>query len=486
MYLKTLASIILLSLLTVQSIATATPAKPQDKTNTPPRKETETFFDKSKQKDQDFTTTEAAAIFVAISERLKTDYVEKKTNRELLEGALGGMIDALDPHSAYMNPEKFKEFSSATTGAFGGLGMEVTMENGTVKVMNPMEGTPAAKADIRPGDYILAVDDEPLSTPSLYDAVKKLKGEPGTKIKLTLRRDNDFIDKNLVRAIIKVDPIKHKIENHIGYLKIMNFSKETVLELSKAIKDIQAKEGNKLLGYVIDLRNNFGGLLDQGVGVTQTFLSKGTIVSIRGRDKKILQEFKADGEDQTKGLPLVVLINGNSASASEIVSAALQDNRRAIIVGTKSFGKGSVQEVRPLKDLGGMSITIAFFYAPSGRPIQKDGVTPDIIVEQVMEMKTINSDKGLREAYLKDSLDESKSKEEKSPVADNPQSKDSTDKTQSKDKEKQSDEKRKKLIESISKAKNFKDLPDYQLQQAYSILQALNLDRKMLSGDKSD
>ena len=428
---------------------------------------------------KDLTTAEAATIFAIISNRLRNEYVEKKTNKELLEGALGGMVGSLDPHSTYMNPEKFAEFRTQTKGSFGGLGMEVTMENNVVKVMNPIEDTPAFKGGVLAGDFIVAVDDESIGGLSLYDAVKKLKGEPGTKVKLTIRRDNEIIDKTLVRAIIKVEPIKHKIENHIGYIKVVNFSEATAVELLKAIKDIQQKEGKNLQGYVVDLRNNFGGLLDQGVGVAQTFLNKGTIVSIRGRDHKILTEFKATGKDMTNGLPIVVLINGNSASASEIVAGALQDNKRAIIVGTKSFGKGSVQEVKPLRDLGGMSLTIAFFYTPNGRPIQKDGVTPDIQIEQAMDMKTINSDKGLREALLKDSLDEDKNRE---PV-NLPSSITQPFKS---DKDQKQSDKRKKMIEGLYQAKNFRDLPDYQLQQAYNVLKTLNLDRKLLYGQKAD
>jgi carboxyl-terminal processing protease len=320
-----------------------------------------------------------------IYDQVKSSYVEPVTDKKLAEGAVKGMLAALDPHSSYMDAKEFKEMMVQTRGEFGGLGMQVTMENGFVKVVSPIDDTPAAKAGMKPNDLIVAIDDAPVSDMTLEEAVDKLRGPIGSQVKITVRRaQTDPFQLTLTRADIKVDPVKYSLQGKdIGYIRITNFSERTSSNLEAAYKDMQSKASNKLVGIVLDLRNNPGGLLDEAVSVSNDFLDKGDIVSIKGRQNRDNRRFDAQpNHDITHGLPVVVLINGGSASASEIVSGALQDNHRAVVLGTQSFGKGSVQTVLPVKESGGaMRLTTALYYTPSGRSIQGTGITPDVIVE---------------------------------------------------------------------------------------------------------
>jgi carboxyl-terminal processing protease len=320
-------------------------------------------------------------LFGDVFERVRSDYVEKPDDSQLIEGAINGMISSLDPHSRYMNDSAWHEMQDTTKGEFGGLGIEVTMEDGLVKVVTPMDDTPASKAGILSGDFISQIDDENVQGLTLEQAVNKMKGPVDTKTKLTILRkgtDNP-IYVTLTRQIIEVKPVTYRTNGgDIGYIRISSFSEQTGDELKKAIADI-SKQLPNMAGYVLDLRNNPGGLLDQAVSVSSAFLARGEVVSTRGRRPEETQRFTAHGGDLTKGKPLVVLINGGSASASEIVAGALHDHKRATLIGTRSFGKGSVQTIIPLGgDHGALALTTARYFTPSGHSIQAQGILPDI------------------------------------------------------------------------------------------------------------
>jgi carboxyl-terminal processing protease len=326
-------------------------------------------------------------LFGEVFERVKADYVEKPSDSALVEGAINGMVTSLDPHSRYMNDKAWREMQETTSGEFGGLGIEVTMEDGLVKVVAPIDDTPAAKAGILSGDFITQIDGEAVQGLTLEQAVNKMKGAVNTRTKLKISRkakDAPF-DVVITREIIRVRPVRFHTEgDDIGYIRVTSFNEQTTDGLHKAIADI-AKQipQDKLAGYVVDLRNNPGGLLDQAVSVSSTFLARGEIVSTRGRNPEETQRFTAHGGDLTKGKPLIVLINGGSASASEIVAGALHDHKRATLVGTRSFGKGSVQTIIPLgTGNGALALTTARYYTPSGRSIQAQGIAPDIEVLQ--------------------------------------------------------------------------------------------------------
>jgi carboxyl-terminal processing protease len=326
-------------------------------------------------------------LFGDIFERVRSHYVEKPDDGKLVEAAVNGMLNGLDPHSSYMDSKSFKDMQIQTRGEFGGLGIEVTMEDGLVKVVAPIDDTPAAKAGIRAGDVITHLDDEPLQGLTLNQAVEKMRGLANTKIRLKImRKGNDApIEIAIVRDNIRVRSTRMKIEgDDVGYVRITQFNEQTTDGLKKAITDINTQiAGDKLRGYVIDLRNNPGGLLDQAISVSDAFLERGEIVSTRGRDPEETQRFNARPGDLTKGKPVIVLINGGSASASEIVAGALQDHRRATLVGTRSFGKGSVQTIIPLgSGNGALRLTTARYFTPSGRSIQAKGISPDIEVLQ--------------------------------------------------------------------------------------------------------
>jgi carboxyl-terminal processing protease len=340
-------------------------------------------------------------LFGEVFERVKTDYVEKPDDAKLVEGAINGMITSLDPHSRYMNDSAWREMQETTHGEFGGLGIEVTMEDGLIKVVAPMDDTPAAKAGILSGDLVTQIDDDAVQGLTLEQAVNKMKGPINTKTKLTIIRKgkDEPIEVSIVREIIRVRPVSYHVDGgNIGYIRISSFNEQTTDELKGAISDISKKvPSESLAGYVVDLRNNPGGLLDQAVSVSSAFMARGEIVSTRGRTPEETQRFTAHGGDLIKGKPLVVLINGGSASASEIVAGALHDHKRATLIGTRSFGKGSVQTIIPLgAGNGALALTTARYFTPSGRSIQAKGVAPDIEVLQEVpdEFKTRSEIKG--------------------------------------------------------------------------------------------
>ncbi|CAH2599387.1 Carboxyl-terminal protease [Rhodovastum atsumiense] len=329
-------------------------------------------------------------LFGDVFERVRAEYVEPVGDRDLVENAINGMLTGLDPHSNYMNAKSFRDMQVQTRGEFGGLGIEVTQDNGFIKVISPIDDTPASKAGIKAGDLILALDGQTVQGLSLNEAVDKMRGPPNSKIKLTIRREgNDApLEVGLTREVIHIQVVKSRLEQgDIAYLRVTSFNEQTDAGLRKAIATLKAQAGDKLRGIVLDLRNNPGGLLDQAVAVSDDFIEQGEIVSTRARHAEDSQRWNAKGGDISGGLPMVVLINGGSASASEIVAGALQDHRRAIVLGTRSFGKGSVQTVIPLPGNGAMRLTTARYYTPSGRSIQGLGITPDVEVAATREEK---------------------------------------------------------------------------------------------------
>jgi len=321
-------------------------------------------------------------LFGDVFERARADYVDATTDEQMIEAAITGMLAALDPHSSYLNAKSFREMQVQTRGQFGGLGIQVTMENGLVKVISPIDDTPAARAGIEPNDFITHLDKEPVQGLNLEQAVEKMRGKVGTDIKLTIRRGTrDPFDVTLTRAVIQVDSVRARMEGNIGVIRITAFNEQTDKSLSKAVDKLRA-DAKGLQGVVLDLRNNPGGLLEQAVAVADAFLDKGEIVSTRARKAEDIQRYNAKAGDVLGGAPMVVLINAGSASASEIVAGALQDHKRAILMGVKSFGKGSVQSIIPLAGHGAMRLTTARYYTPSGRSIQAKGIEPDIEVKQ--------------------------------------------------------------------------------------------------------
>jgi carboxyl-terminal processing protease len=358
-------------------------------------------------------------LFGDVFERVRSDYVEKPDDSKLIESAINGMLAGLDPHSSYMDPKSFRDMQVQTRGEFGGLGIEVLMEDGLIKVVAPIDETPAAKAGILANDLIIKLDDDQVQGMTLNQAVEKMRGPANTKIKITIMRKGQDkpIEVSLTREVIRVRSVRSQVEgDDVGYIRMTQFTEQTTDGLKKAITDITAKVSNdKLKGYILDLRNNPGGLLDQAISVSSAFIQRGEIVSTRGRNPEETQRFTAHGGDLTKGKPLIVLINGGSASASEIVAGALQDQKRATILGTRSFGKGSVQTIIPLgSDNGALRLTTARYFTPSGRSIQAKGIVPDIEVLQDLpddiKAKTDTSTKG--EASLRGHLQGDAGKEQ--------------------------------------------------------------------------
>ena len=324
--------------------------------------------------------------FSEIFGRIKNNYVEPVEDKELLQNAIRGMLSGLDPHSTYLDLEDFKSLREGTSGEFGGLGIEVTMEDGFVRVVSPIDDTPAAEAGVLAGDLIIRLDEKPVKGLALREAVDMMRGKPGTDLLITILREGEDkpINITLTRAIIKVKSVKHKtLEPGYGYVRISTFQQRTSEGLNKAIEQLKKDNNDTLKGLVLDLRNNPGGLLNAAVDVSDAFITKGMIVYTDGRIPDSKQEFNANPRDLLEGAPLVVLVNGGSASASEIVAGALQDHHRAVILGTKTFGKGSVQTVMPLTDKTAVKMTTARYFTPSGRSIQAEGIVPDIIVERV-------------------------------------------------------------------------------------------------------
>ncbi|HEU0216375.1 MAG TPA: S41 family peptidase [Stellaceae bacterium] len=322
-------------------------------------------------------------LFGDVFEKVRSDYVDDVSDDTLIEGAINGMLTSLDAHSNYLNAKNFTDMKVQTRGEFGGLGIEVSMENGLIKVVSPIDDTPAARAGLKPGDLITHLDNNPVQGMTLPEAVEKMRGPINSDVTLRIRRaGKDPFDVKLTRATIKIQSVRSHLEgSNIGYVRITSFNEQTDVGLENAMKSLKQQAGNKLTGVVLDLRNNPGGLLDQAVAVSDAFLDKGEIVSTRGRRPDDAQRYNAHPGDIAGGLPMVVLINGGSASASEIVSGALQDHHRAILLGTRSFGKGSVQTIIPLPGHGAMRLTTARYYTPSGRSIQAKGIDPDIVVE---------------------------------------------------------------------------------------------------------
>ena len=344
--------------------------------------------------------------FGDVFDLIQKNYVEDVEDEKVIEFAINGMLQALDPHSGYMNTDQYIEMQEETEGEFGGLGIEVSMENGFIKIITPIDDTPAAKAGVKPGDYITHINGESIQGQSLQESVEKLRGLVGTSVEISIARagEDEVLIKSIKRAIITVQAVKFRREDNVGYIRLISFSEQAGKGIKKAIKDLQKEIGEKnISGFILDLRNNPGGLLGQSIDVTNHFLSSGEIVSTKGRDKRNIARFDASKGDLTNGKPLVILINEGSASASEIVAGALQDHKRAIILGAQSYGKGSVQTIFPLNDKSAIRMTTALYYTPSGDSIHKVGVTPDIEVKSDFSNEN-EIDKQLE--YALDLLDE--------------------------------------------------------------------------------
>ena len=335
-------------------------------------------------------------LFGEVLENIQKDYVDDVDQSDMMDSAINGVLQSLDPYSAYMSPELFKEMQTDTRGEFGGLGIEIGMEAGVVKVISPIDDTPAAKAGIKAGDYIVKIGNEQVQGKSLLEAVKLMRGPVGTSIELTVRRKKvkKPLEFKIERKIIEVQSVSSKIigeEKNLGYIRLKSFNENSDKQFLKSVKEFEKK--SKIKGYVFDLRNNPGGLLTQAINITDFFLEDGEIVSTKGRKVSETRKFFARRGDEIKGKPIVVLINNGSASASEIFAGALKDHKRAIILGESSYGKGSVQSIIPLRNGGGIRLTISKYYLPSGKSISEVGVTPDIVIEEEGDDFTINTDK---------------------------------------------------------------------------------------------
>jgi C-terminal peptidase (prc) len=353
--------------------------------------------------------------FTEVFTKIKNDYVEPADDRKLLEDAIRGMLAGLDPHSAYLDKESYAELQEGTTGEFGGLGIEVGMEDGFIKVISPIDDTPAQKAGVRSGDLIIKLDDTPVKGMALNDAVKRMRGQPGTTIKLTIIRNGAEkpIELTLTRAIIKIASVRTRtLEPGFGYVRISNFQANTGPDLRKELDKLKQENNNDMKGIVLDLRNNPGGVLNAAVDVTDLFLDKGTIVYTEGRVKDSQLRFNAKPVDSVEMIPMIVLVNAGSASASEIVAGALQDHKRAVIMGQKTFGKGSVQTILPMANGAALKLTTARYFTPSGRSIQASGITPDIVTD-IVKLEKVEEDTGLvKEADLTRHLENNQSQDQ--------------------------------------------------------------------------
>ena len=406
-------------------------------------------------KKNDAATYRLLNLFGDVFERVRSDYVEATTDQEMIEAAISGMLAALDPHSNYLNAKNFREMQVNTRGEFGGLGIRVTMEGGYVKVISPIDDTPAFRAGIKPSDLITHLDGQAVQGLTLAQAVDKMRGKVGQDIKLTILREGKKpFDVTITRAVIKITSVRSRVEGKVGYIRITSFNEQTEKGLKKEMAKLKKEIGDGIQGYVLDLRNNPGGLLDQAVAVADGFLDKGEIVSTRSRRPEDTQRFNARPGDLADALPLVVLINGGSASASEIVAGALQDHRRAVLLGTKTFGKGSVQTIMPLPGHGAMRLTTARYYTPSGRSIQAKGIEPDIEVKQA-RIETIDSPKLRRESDLRNALDNGDKKTGAEPSSDSKADK--------------------KPDDSAGEDDKPAELQDYQLARALDLLRGLSL-----------
>lgn len=398
----------------------------------------------------------------SVLELVKREYVKEVSDKELSESAITGMLAGLDPHSRFLNEKEFSEMKVTTKGEFGGIGIELMVEPQGLRVISPIDDTPAYRAKVQPGDLIFSINDELIVNMTPSEAIEKMRGAKGTKVKIGIIRsgEGEPLEKTLTREIIKANPVKYHLYDDIGYIRIGSFSNKTFDEVNKAIKDINKKQKN-LKGYVLDLRNNPGGLLEQAVYVSDLFLDEGVIVSAKGRDEKELLVFEAEKGDVTKNFPLVVMINNGTASAPEIVAGALQDNKRAIVLGTKSFGKGSIQSVIPVPSYGAISLTTALYYTPSGKSIQAEGIIPDIIVEPAkIELLSKANDKKFQIQFSESKLRNHLS---------NAQAKNGADSSKNKSKD---------LIPN--KEKFWSDLyeQDYQLARAIDVLKTMQVLQK--------
>ena len=386
-------------------------------------------------------------LFGEVYERVRSEYVEEIKDKDLIEAAINGMLQSLDPHSSYLNADNFEEMKVQTKGEFGGLGIEVTMENGLVKVVSPIDETPAAKAGILSGDFISHIDDEAVMGLTLSEAVDKMRGAINTPIIITvIREGKEPFNVEIIRDIIKITSVKTKVYDDIGYLRITSFTQKTYKNLVKEFSVLEKEMNSNIKGLVLDLRNNPGGLLDQAVSVSDAFLNRGEIVSTRGRESNAEQRFNASKGDITKGIPIVVLINGGSASASEIVAGALQDHKRGILMGTASFGKGSVQTIIPVSSRGAIRLTTARYFTPSGRSIQAKGIDPDIYVPQ-SKVEVIENNNSRKESNLRGHLDEKSSESDTNVINNN----------------------------SEIDEKDTKSLNDYQLNRAIDLLKSISV-----------
>ncbi len=402
-------------------------------------------------------------LFGDVFERVRSEYVDDVTDKELIEAAINGMLTDLDPHSSFLNKDDFKDMQVQTKGEFGGLGIEVTMEDGLVKVVSPIDDTPAYRAGVEAGDLVSHIDGEQVMGLTLSEAVEKMRGRVGTKIVITvLREKTDAFDIEIVRDIIKIQSVRQRVEGNVGYIRLTTFNEQTQPGLEKAIKEISEELNDKVIGYVLDMRNNPGGLLDQAISVSDSFLERGEIVSTRGRHSEDNTKAMATPGDLVNGLPVVVLVNGGSASASEIVAGALQDHHRAVVMGTKTFGKGSVQTIVSLGGSGAMRLTTSRYYTPSGRSIQAKGIEPDIIVETA-KIEKIDVEYS-SEKDLKDSLENTDETKEN----DTETVKDKDDKSADADKD---DTETKDKVE------------DYQLARAIDLLNGVSFFQKNVGMD---
>lgn len=402
----------------------------------------------AKTAEEDPSTYELLNLFGEVFDRVRSEYVEPVADKKLIESALNGMLTSLDPHSSYLNEKSFADMKVQTKGEFGGLGIEVTMENGLVKVVSPIDDTPAAKAGVKPGDFISEIDGQPVMGLTLSDAVEKMRGRIGSKVKITILREGakEPFGVTITRDLIKIQSVRSRQEGDIIYLRITSFSENTAGAMKEAF-DKEKKAIGKPKGIVLDLRNNPGGLLDQAIAVSDAFLDHGEIVSTRSRNPADSRRYSATPGDISDGLPVVVIINEGSASASEIVAGALRDHKRAVALGTKSFGKGSVQTVIPIDSHGAIRLTTARYYTPAGTSIQATGIVPDIMVQQA-KVETLTAGMSISEASLRGHLNNEQGEE--TPTAPLP-----------------------KPAPSVAVDKDVSSEQDYQLSRALDLIRAL-------------
>ncbi len=406
--------------------------------------------------------------FGDVFEKIREEYVEEPSDKELVEAAINGMLTDLDPHSSYLTKKDFEEMQVQTRGKFGGLGIEVTMRNGMVYIVSPIDDTPAFRAGIEAGDYFSHLDGESVLGMTINDAINKMRGKAGEKIVVTIIREgaDEPFDVDIIRDIITIKSVKSRAEDDVAYIRITTFSEQTEKGLYEQLKKLKVEIGSKLKGVVLDLRNNPGGLLNQAIAVSDAFLDRGEIVSTRGRHSKSAKKFSATRGDIINGLPIVVLINGGSASASEIVAGALQDHKRAILMGTKSFGKGSVQTIIPLPEDSAIRITTSKYYTPSGKSIQAEGINPDIIVE-LANLEFVKKGRRTTEASLRGHLKSGVEKEKE-------KNKNKKKSTENSDKDKIKEKIIKKIDDAVKNdEKESLYKTDYQLARALDLLRGI-------------